>query len=110
MEHRKISIDTDVHQIPVIDGSLVTYRSADSAQQPIDRRYQRYLGLRSGLPPGEGRRQSVSPPWPALGVDVSAARIYYYSEANGHVYELAWIGRGVFSDLTAVTRVAPLLH
>ena len=43
-------------------------------------------------------------------MDGSAARIYYYSESNGHVYELAWIGRWVSSDLTAITGAAPLLH
>src|ERR1700719_276028 len=32
-------------------GSLFTCPSAGSAQQPFDRRYERYLGLRTRLPP-----------------------------------------------------------
>src|SRR5260370_20504581 len=35
MENRKITIEDDVHQIPVIDGSLLTCPSAGPAQQPF---------------------------------------------------------------------------
>jgi hypothetical protein len=46
----------------------------------------------------------------APGAGLVGARIYYYSESNGHVYELARIGRWVSSDLTAIMGAAPLLH
>jgi hypothetical protein len=49
-----------------------------------------------------------SPSICCLGVDGRAARIYYYSVSDGHVFELAWIGRWVSNDLTLITGAPPV--
>src|SRR5262249_12561994 len=41
-----------------------------------------------------------------FGVSRSAPRVYYIASTpvGGHVIELAWVGRWVFNDLSAITR------
>jgi hypothetical protein len=49
-------------------------------------------------------------PMACFAIDGSVARVYYVTESDGHVHELAWVGRWISSDLTAITGAPSLPH